>query len=186
MGRYCSDCGDWCSNRSFSRNQWMKGDGYSRCKDCVDGGSHFTGLAYHVPSPPVPRFQCGECYREFNNQNELNMHMQVHRPRDVACPICGERRFKTGANAVQHVESGYCSGCSGADNARRQIYEFAQRQGGMQRYLTGTPQLTHVGSSNGVPDMPYQCRECNKSFRNLSQLMQHQDQKHNNLRLLGY
>jgi DNA-directed RNA polymerase subunit RPC12/RpoP len=71
----------------------MKGDGYSRCKDCVDGGSHFTGLAYHVPSPPVPRFQCGECYREFNNQNELNMHMQVHRPRDVACPICGERRY---------------------------------------------------------------------------------------------
>ena len=76
MGRYCSDCGDWCSNSSFSRNQWRKGDGYSRCKDCVGGYS----------------YQCGECDRVFDSQNGLNMHMQVHRPKNVACPACGERR----------------------------------------------------------------------------------------------
>jgi DNA-directed RNA polymerase subunit RPC12/RpoP len=106
MGRYCAECDEWCGCSQFSRNQWMKGDGCSRCKACVGGYQN-------------PTYQCGECYREFNCQNELNMHMQVHRPRNVACPICGEQRFRTGANAVQHVESGYCTGCRGQDNAGR-------------------------------------------------------------------
>ena len=164
MGRYCSECDEWCSNSQFSSNQWRKGDGCSRCKSCVGGGINF---------------QCGECYRQFNSQNELNMHMQVHRTRNVACPICGEQRFRSGANAVQHVESGYCTGCRGQDNARQQIYEFAQRQSGMQQFLTGTPMLTNGGHYDSIPDFPYQCRECAKSFRQMSQLLQHQDQKHN-------
>ena len=115
------------------------------------------------------------------------MHMQVHRPRSVACPICGDRRFRTGANAVQHVESGSCSGCQGRDNARRQIYNFARQQQSMQGFMNGTPLLTNGGNNYGVPDYPYQCPECYKSFRQLSQLMQHQDQKHNNTSMrLGY
>ncbi|KAL3791868.1 hypothetical protein HJC23_010728 [Cyclotella cryptica] len=173
MGRYCSECGDWCSRSSFSRNQWIKGDGASRCKECVGSDCYST-------------YQCGECGRIFNNQNELNMHMQTHRPRNVACPVCGERRFRSGANAVQHVESGYCSGCLGQDNARRQIYDFARRQRGMQSFMDETPLLTYDGNTGGVPDFPYRCRECSRSFRQLSQLMQHQDQKHNNNRMLGH
>ena len=51
--------------------------------------------------------------RHFNNQNELTMHMQTHRPRNTACPVCGEIRFASAANAVAHVESGSCSGCRG-------------------------------------------------------------------------
>mmetsp|Transcript_74552 Transcript_74552/g.112331 ORF Transcript_74552/g.112331 Transcript_74552/m.112331 type:complete len:179 (-) Transcript_74552:222-758(-) len=178
MGRYCSDCEDWCSNRSFSRNQWLKGDGYSRCKDCV-----------HPPPPPAPpTFQCGQCYREFNSHNNLQMHMQVHRPRTVACPVCGDTRFKSGANAVQHVESGYCTGCRGTSNARAQIYQYASQKAAMSRYINGTPLLTN-GSYNdpgGVPDFPYQCPECARSFRQLSQLLQHQDQKHSRHLALGY
>ena len=98
----------------------------------------------------------------------------------------GNNRFKSPANAVQHVESGYCTGCRGRDNARQQIYDYAQRQRGMQRYMHDTPMLTYDGPSSGVPDYPYHCDQCNKSFRQLSQLMQHQDQKHRNLRMLGY
>ncbi len=176
MGRYCSECDEWCSCKQFSRNQWDKGDGYSRCKSCVGGWAQ----------PQQINFQCGECYRQFNSQNELNMHMQVHRPRNVACPICGEQRFRSGANAVQHVESGYCSGCRGQDNARQQIYEYARRQSGMQPFLNGTPMLTYGDNYSSVPDFPYQCRECAKSFRQLSQLLQHQDQKHGRYRSIGY
>lgn len=170
MGRYCAECGDWCSN--YSRNQWFKGDGYSRCMDCVN--------------PPI--YQCGTCHRTFNNQNELNMHMQVHRPRNVACPVCGERRFKSGANAVQHVESGYCTGCKGSERARDQIYQYANSKKAMRPYLTGTPLLTNGGYNDGTtPDFPYQCRPCNKRFRHLSQLLQHNDQKHGQqARMLGY
>lgn len=175
MGRYCSDCGNWNSCSGFSRNQWNKGDGYSRCRDCVDG--NYVG------------FQCHQCSRSFNTQNELNMHMQVHRPRSVSCPICGDTRFKSGANAVQHVESGYCSGCRGQNNARQQIYEFASRQNGMSRFMTERPQLTYGDWHNNygnVPEFPYKCPDCSKSFRQLSQLLQHNDQKHGQMRMLGY
>ena len=39
----------------------------------------------------------------------------------------------------------------------------------------------------GVPDKPYHCQECSKSFRQMSQLLQHQDQKHKvQPRMIGY
>lgn len=169
MGRTCCDCDEYLDNDSFSRNQWMKGDGYSRRRDCVSG------------------FKCHVCNRYFNNQNELNMHSQTHRPRNVSCPVCGESRFGSGANAVQHVESGYCSGCPGADHARQQIYDFASQRGTMNRYMTDVPRLTYGGyESSDVPDFPYHCSDCNKYFRQMSQLLQHLDNKHNTTRLLTY
>jgi len=175
MGRYCSQCGDWLDNGQFSGNQWRKGDGASRCRDCVDG---------------YPTFQCGECSRTFNSQNELNMHQQVHRPRNVACPLCGDVRFRSGANAVQHVESGFCTGCRGQDNAREQIYKFANAQNSMRRFIAGGQQMLTNGNdynNNSIPNFPYQCPQCyNKSFRHLSQLLQHNDQKHNQRNMIGY
>jgi len=169
-GRTCAQCSDYCMHYEFSNNQWNKGEGSSRCKDCVESYA----------------YSCGECGKTFQNQNNLNMHMQVHRSRTVSCPVCGEMRFKSGANAVQHVESGYCSGCRGGGNARNQIYEFAKKQGRMRQYLTDVPMLTNGGYDydRGVPEYPYCCPVCSISFRNLSQLMQHQDQKHNNHRML--
>lgn len=109
--------------------------------------------------------------------------MQVHRPRNVACPICGDRRFKSGANAVQHVESGGCSKCGGGEYAREQIWRYASKKKVMHRYMTELPMLTYYGdfdSDNEVPDYPYRCPDCSVRYRNLSQLLQHQDQKHGN------
>eukprot|EP00538_Stauroneis_constricta_P011852 CAMPEP_0119562582 /NCGR_PEP_ID=MMETSP1352-20130426/20900_1 /TAXON_ID=265584 /ORGANISM="Stauroneis constricta, Strain CCMP1120" /LENGTH=172 /DNA_ID=CAMNT_0007611019 /DNA_START=145 /DNA_END=663 /DNA_ORIENTATION=- len=172
MGRTCWECGDWKERYDFSGNQWRKGEGSSRCTDCVHGVT----------------YQCHECYRTFNTQNQLNMHMQTHRPRNVSCPVCGETRFRSGANAVQHVESGFCSGCPGADNARQQIYDFASSKSHMRRYMTDVPQLEYgdYDYDNSVPDKPYYCPQCGSSFRQLSQLLQHQDNKHGNrMRLMG-
>lgn len=191
MGRSCSECDDYLANSQFSSNQWRKGPGLSRCKGCVSGstgsyggygdGSYYGGGTAYT-------YQCNECHRSFSNQNELTMHMQTHRPRTVSCPVCGETRFASGANAVQHVESGYCSGCLGADNAREQIYRFASSQRSMNRFMTDRPLLTNGGRNGGgpAPDYPYCCPECSKSFRQLSQLLQHQDNKHGNRRMLGY
>ena len=196
MGRYCSDCGDYLDASEFSNNQWRRGDGYSRCRDCVGRPCADCGRLKKSEDYSLNQWRKGEgysrcdecvntgcecqiCGRYFNNRNNLNMHMQVHRPRNVACPVCGDCRFATGANAVQHVESGYCTGCRGQDNARQQIYDFASGQRKMNQYMT--PMLEYDGyGSNQVPDFPYQCQPCGKMFRHLSQLLQHQDQKHNN------
>lgn len=174
MGRECAACDDFLSSDSFSRTQWAKGYGYSRCRDCVNG---------------VIVYQCHQCARSFNSSNQLNMHMQVHRQKNVSCPVCGDTRFGSSANAVQHVESGYCTGCTGQDNARQQIYEFSSGKGAMRNYMTETARLTygdHGASYDAVPDYPYCCRPCNKQFRNMSQLLQHQDNKHSRNNMLTY
>lgn len=176
MGRSCYQCDRYQSCSQFSSNQWRKGEGSSRCKGCVNGVTQsFTTYQYC----------CGVCNKSFQSQNNLDMHMQVHRPTNIACPVCGDRRFKSGANAVQHVESGYCSGCRGRENARRQIYDFTSSKAPMRKYMTDVPLLTNGSRSSIVPDYPYQCRECSRSFRQLSQLMQHQDQKHRHQLMLG-
>lgn len=172
MGRECIDCQEWKTSSQFSSNQWRKGDGASRCKFCVgsNGVQNYNTLTY--------RYQCSECNRDFDSQNELNMHMQVHRPRNVSCPVCGDTRFRSGANAVQHVESGYCRGCRGSSNARQQIYNYASGQRVMAQYMSGAALLTNGDSTDDVPDFPYQCQQCSKAYRHLSQLLQHNDQKH--------
>lgn len=38
MGRTCADCDDYCDDWEFSNNQWNKGNGYSRCMECIQGG----------------------------------------------------------------------------------------------------------------------------------------------------
>lgn len=107
----CSQCRYSCEKSEFSSNQWRKGDGLGRCIDCVEGAQ------CDLPT-------CPQCRREFRTEHELTQRMKVHRSRDVACPVCGDRLFASGANAVAHVESGFCTGCRGKDNARAAIHGF--------------------------------------------------------------
>jgi hypothetical protein len=169
MGRECAQCQYDEPRHKYSRNQWLKGEGISRCFDCVG-------------------YPCSQCQRLFSTQNELNMHMQVHRERTVSCPVCGITKFKSGANAVQHVESGYCPCCPGGrEEARVAIYKFAAKQRQMHRFMTDIPRLTYNGEpTKKIPDFPYHCQNCQVRFRNLSQLLQHQDNKHNTPLLLTY
>jgi hypothetical protein len=209
MGRYCAACDDYCDDWEYSNNQWNKGDGYSRCMECIQGGrvcadcgdwydednysnnqwSKGRGNSRCVDCVnPPPTYDCQTCGRSFTSQNNLDMHMQVHRPRSIPCPVCGEAFFASGANAVQHVESGYCTGCYGSqERARQHIYNYANSKKGMRPYLTETPLLTYDNNNNGgggVPNFPYHCPDCHKAFRQLSQLLQHRDHKHGNHRLL--
>lgn len=168
MGRQCAQCRCVRGDHLFSNNQWNKGEGYSRCVDCISG-----------------RYDCSECGKSCGNDNNLRMHMQKHRSRTVSCPICGRQNFKTGAGAVAHVESGFCPSCPGRDNARTEILRFATQQRQLNPFLTGRKLLSN-GEGMQVPDFPYQCTQCNRYFRDMSALLQHQDQKHNQTKLLTF
>ena len=167
MDRICNQCQTWKSINDYTSSQWRKGDGLSRCDSCVN---------VHV--------RCHECDRSFSDQNQLKMHMQTHRPRNVACPACGKARFRSGTNAVQHIESGYCTGCRGATNAREQIYKFASSDRKMHQFLAGDPLITNGGNENAVPDFPYSCSKCSRPFKQLGHLLQHEESKHGSPPLL--
>jgi hypothetical protein len=155
--RECAQCGRYLDKSCFSRNQWCKG-GNARCETCVEGQT-----------------QCPTCSRTFGNEHSLRQHMQTHQERNVCCPICGEQRFRSTTNAIQHIETGTCSGCRGADNARNQIYDWMQSNGAP--ILTGRKMIEY-GGSGSTPDNAYQCQCCAKTFRQCSQLMQHMRDKH--------
>ena len=161
---------------------------------------------------PAECKKCGK-YFDFGNykvdEHSLRQHMQVtthclkvimsqlfnikvHTPRNVPCPLCGEKMFRSATNAVQHVESGACKKCSGRDNARQQIhrldthglcchisvsyfvFRFMKSHEATRPFLN-TKALTYEGSGlSGVPDTPYECRHCGKGYKHFSSLMQHQ------------
>eukprot|EP00092_Neocalanus_flemingeri_P002502 GFUD01002678.1.p1 GENE.GFUD01002678.1~~GFUD01002678.1.p1 ORF type:complete len:455 (+),score=121.94 GFUD01002678.1:47-1366(+) len=103
----------------------------------------------------------------------------VQNSKKVPCPLCGKTKFKSSTGAVQHIESGSCSQCKGRDVARENIYQFVSKQA--THLLTARPQLTYSGSGAScltVPEKPYACSHCEKTFVNVSSLMQHQADKH--------
>ena len=128
---------------------------------------------------------CPQCDRQFSSPNSLFQHSKAHIPRTVSCPICGDKKFKNAANAVAHVESGYCSGCQGKDNARTQIYQYVSQYAPSLRV-----QMIENGySSNSVPDKPYECSYCSRRFAQLSAQMNHEGDFHRNqrqMRQLGW
>ena len=132
-----------------------------------------------VATQGIPR--CNTCGRDFDGGNlahglnQLKMHMRSHQEKTVVCPICRNpsKKFRTGADAVLHLESGYCPGCRGEDKAKSAIYSFVQKNapGLMSQHLM-------IENGSGVPDKAYTCQMCSKPFTNLSALMQHQAAKH--------
>jgi len=158
-----------------------------------------AGLSNRVQPPQYNHqsscgFICRECGRRFENMNNLQQHMQVHQPRNVRCPLCGNQRFRNAANAVQHVESGYCTSCLGQSNARSQIFNFIQSHDRTRSLLSNDAlRIQNGGQWDGtVPEVPYACNYCGQRFRQLSQMMQHEAAKHphvggsNPLARIGY
>ncbi|CAM9242899.1 unnamed protein product [Ectocarpus fasciculatus] len=193
---YCGTCDEWCEWHEFSNNQWRKGDGVGSCRSCVEDAFQEVqcdkcdrwfdcenSLNMHMESHLYP---CKECGRKFTAEHSLTQHMKTHRPKTVSCPVCGVTKFASAANAVAHVESGYCSGCRGKDNARSQIYNFISHKAPeLRTRLIEGPS----GSGSSVPDRPYQCTYCGKTFTQLSAQMNHEGDVHGSdrrMRQLGW
>ena len=66
---------------------------------------------------------CNVCFKVFATKNQMKGHMKdtdhglEPRKRDVACPLCRVKKFKSSSGAVAHVESGSCTNCQGKDKA---------------------------------------------------------------------
>ena len=177
MPRRCGQCGQVCGRTEFSSSQWRKGEGLSRCEECVAGLN------------PV---RCDECGKSFRDANALQQHKRTHQPRNFACPGCN-RMYRDLTGTALHFESGQCSACRGPDNARRAAYELVAQQSGGRNFLANPLMITDGGETAGgfTADGPnYRCPSCQRTFRFVSALMQHQQStqcigagRHVNLRI---
>jgi hypothetical protein len=190
MVGYCSVCGQDGTEEDYSNRQLRMGSA-RKCKDCTGSREdpyvtwectecyrcfpNENQLRMHMQTHPI--FECDKCYRRFNNANELKQHRQVHVPKTTRCPLCGDQRFANMTNAVAHVESGYCSGCKGADFARQNIYDYVRSHAQGRHFLTDK-RLLEYGGTGHVSEMPYQCNMCDRGFKALSSLMRHQTDRH--------
>ena len=156
---------------------------------------------------------CNVCFKVFASQTGMNCHMKAKHmdskhmnskhvlepripgmKRDVACPLCRVKKFKSSCGAVSHVESGSCTSCQGKDKARQTVFDFVCAKKGARGLLAKPLQLQFAGSPAGgargpVPDSPYRCAECGKTFEKVSGMMQHQKAKHGNsstLKAMGF
>lgn len=94
-----------------------------------------------------------------------------------SCPLCGLNRFLSAGGAAQHVESGRCPHCPGAENARNQIYNFVSSHPKSKGLLN--PMLTNGYGGQGSTNSDwYRCNHCERTFPQLSSLLSHKADKH--------
>jgi len=170
---------------------------YKSCPECGLEFMSRTGskdslraaVEKHIAARHDMSATCPTCHRVFDyfnnkraNRNSMEEHMQVHKPKTVSCPVCGDQRFRSATNAVQHVESGACPNCPGRDTARKAIHGFIAGHQETRHMLVSRPQLQYNGSGapgyGPVPDRPYNCGHCQKTFKDLSSKMQHEERSH--------
>ncbi|CAE8632998.1 unnamed protein product [Polarella glacialis] len=151
-----------CSNRAASDCD------YGYCGKCCFKGSCGRHGWF--------QYECTECSRLFENDNNLKQHMQVHLPRDTMCPSCGDTRFRSHVNVAQHVESGGCRACG--TQGKQMVRNFTRAH---------APQFFHLalGDRNydweiddeDDEDVPY-CSQCHRDFKSVASLLQHIEAKH--------
>ena len=164
----CDECGEY-TNR-FSSADYKRGQrgGYVECKDCIKR-----------------KRECGECGKVFRGRNErdvenkLEQHWRSHEVRAIECPLChrNDRRYRTAADAMAHIESGFCASCKGESNAQQQIYNFTKQKA---PHLTNYHALENGSYDSEDDEISYNCNMCNKTFGKMSSLMNHQRAKHAN------
>lgn len=160
--RECAQCQDYLDIGWFSNSQWSKGEGRSRCSQCVEQIQNTI-------------YQCHQCGREFETQNNRDQHMQTHRKRTVECPGCGGY-YKSATDAALHFETGYCPGCPGRSRARQVAYDYTRRHG--RQFINDQKLLTYDGGGGWEDGGDnYRCPGCRKAFSALASLMQHQEAK---------
>jgi len=179
-GEYAEDSGDegfptcHVCDRVFNRGNSWRDNEHAKMQHMKTHDVSAT-----CPFPTCKRvFSKGRTRAE--NLNSMEQHKMVHIERKVSCPVCGETRFRTSDGAVQHVESGACSGCRGQERARKNVYQFLNQQEMGRSLLNKQTALEYHGEGgHEQPAQPwYSCPSCGKKFEQAGSLMQHARTKH--------
>lgn len=164
----------WVPVRAFSGGN----NNLFPCNSCDRSFQTRQSLKQHQVAKHGPTHKCGFCDRSYITRRGLEDHMNDKHPAQSKCPACANTRFRSLQGAMQHLESGACPNCRGKKHARGQVYNCISPH-------IGGSLLLGASSSGEVPDFPYECPQCPRSFRELNHLMQHQKDKHGDSGQLG-
>ncbi|ETN42878.1 uncharacterized protein HMPREF1541_02036 [Cyphellophora europaea CBS 101466] len=152
---------EWCNRCSWLfispdalRQHLANSSLHNHCDRCNYDVGDLSDLARHREDV---HFQCCECMKVFQNQNNLRMHKQVHFERDVECYGC-DREFATTSAMVLHLERGTCGIGTDSDD----IADWALGCIYADMFTT-----------NGGGSWSFECPGCNATFRYVSGLLQH-------------
>lgn len=126
------------------------------CEPCNWHAPSYEGLMQHFKSKHM---MCSICKETFKGLNELTGHANAHRPLTVTCFLCGEA-FALRSAAFNHVESEKCPGGALREDIQGVVKEFWEK----------LPQI----KSSWIPENQlFTCQTCHRSYKRMSDLLQH-------------
>lgn len=152
----CNVCGFVAGFETYEELQNHLEQDHFYCETCEWLAPSHQGLQQHNIHKHNMCVTCGE-YLE--GPNQLKGHRNCHLPLSISCFLC-EKGFATLSSVFNHLESGKC--------------EAEATTNDIQRLMSDYYSAYHFKTNIHIPvDKWIYCRACDKSYHNLSELLQH-------------
>ncbi|KAI1323036.1 hypothetical protein F5Y16DRAFT_403904 [Xylariaceae sp. FL0255] len=146
-----------------------------RCEFC---SQTFPSDAKRTEHEQQTHHWCGECQRQFNNDNNLRMHLnsRIHRNHELPCPF-GKKQHNTATGLAYHIESGSCPNAKGI--SRDTLYKVVRSKdpsGIITNNLIGWHGSTRYEANHlayNYSCAAWECYLCHRLFGSLPALNQH-------------
>ncbi|KAJ5088791.1 hypothetical protein N7456_012407 [Penicillium angulare] len=177
----CETCSSQFLNEHSRRQHMSARDHWLPRIDCETCNMVFTSQSAannHMRAKGHYRYYCKPCHRQFQNENNLRMHLnsKIHRGTDIKCPFC-KAGFVTASGVSHHREAG---SCPKAKNMNRQVIARMVQQldtGG----IIANKQLEWFGEDNSEYTVTqacyngngWECYLCHRAYNTSRALSQH-------------
>ncbi|KAE9403893.1 hypothetical protein BT96DRAFT_814372 [Gymnopus androsaceus JB14] len=151
------------------------------CKICNQEFGNSAHLTQHLSSSR--HNWCFLCSQDFSTANALSKHLssQVHRPRNMKCPLCSDK-FKMTSSIAQHIECGACHQSINRHTVTQAVHALDLIPTiSINRRITGgsTPATRTITAYSATERAfnaklnVYECYLCRKTFKSLNGLNSH-------------
>ncbi|KAM3503226.1 hypothetical protein MY11210_008798 [Beauveria gryllotalpidicola] len=172
-GYECQACGrEFKTERAMEQHMDAKGHWPIECHLCYDTFFDEEDRQQHEH---VDHHYCADCDRQFQNFNNLRMHLNSNRHRggSIACPKCS-KSFTTATGLAHHFEM---NACPNATTSRDTIYRYVRSKdpNGLisKQLLEWDGPATYEATERTWNGDGYECYLCHREFNSLHGLNQH-------------
>ncbi|KAL5000779.1 hypothetical protein BDV10DRAFT_161374 [Aspergillus recurvatus] len=148
------------------------------CETCTKKFHTQAAAEQHMKSLGHYQFYCKTCDRQFQNENNLRMHLnsKIHRGREIHCPFCTVG-YTTASGLSHHLETGSCPDAPRLN--RESIYRLIRErdpQGVITHKQIGwknEENSNYSATARSWNGYGYECYLCHRQYKSLHALNQH-------------